>query len=103
MVSAKDVQAQDAQEIVRYLVGSLPVELAEHYDERSIVDDDFAAKLSVVEYDLIDAYVRGELSGETLDRFKSHYLSLPTNRQKVRFAETWFSYHNRSNTLATPS
>jgi hypothetical protein len=36
---------------------------------------------------LVDAYVNGELSGDTLERFRSVYLSSPVRREKVRFAE----------------
>ena len=59
---------------------------SERLDELSVVDDDFAWRLSAVENDMVDAYVRGDLSGETLDRFRSFYLSTPKRRGRVEFA-----------------
>jgi hypothetical protein len=50
------------------------------------VDDDFAWRLRSVENDMVDAYVRGDLSGETLDRFRSFYLSTPGRHERVEFA-----------------
>jgi hypothetical protein len=95
--------APDDGLLVRYLIGSLAGEEAEPLDELSIADDQFAFHLSEVENDLVDAYVRGELSGETLDRFRSHYLSSPTKREKVRFAQTFLAYQKRAATAPANS
>ena len=59
--------------IVQYLLGSLSEEETESFDELCFVDDEFAERLSAVENDLVDTYVRGELSGPKLGRFDSHY------------------------------
>ncbi len=85
-------QGRDDQLLVRYLLGSLPEKEAERLDELSIADDEFAVRLHAVENDLVDEYVRGELSGETLDRFRSFYLSSTLRREKVRFAETLLAF-----------
>jgi anti-sigma-K factor RskA len=81
--------AQDDQYLVRYLLGLLPAEDADRIDEASIVDDDMAARLRRVEDDLVDAYVRGELSNGTAARFEAYYLSSPLRRERVRFARTF--------------
>jgi hypothetical protein len=52
--------------LVRYLLGSLPVDEAEPIEEASIVDDDLSARLNAIERDLVDSYVRGELEGPNL-------------------------------------
>jgi hypothetical protein len=96
MVSLSNGQAPDDQLLVRYLVGSLADDEAERLDELSVADDQFASHLSAVEHDLVDAYVKGELSGDTLSRFRSRYLSAPANREKVRFAETFLRYQRRA-------
>ena len=80
---------RDPLELERYLLGLLPDQDAERLDEMSISDDDVAGRLRVVENDLVDAYVRGTLSGEKLERFESFYLSSERRRQKVRFARTF--------------
>jgi hypothetical protein len=76
----------------RYLLGALPPDETERLDELCIADEDFAARLSAVENDLVDAYVQGELSGDTLERFRTSYLSSPQRREKVTFAQSLNSF-----------
>ena len=75
------------QAITEYLLGSLPEREAELFDELSIVDDEFAADLNCAENDLVDAYVRGELTGARLETFESRYLASAVRREKVNFAQ----------------
>ena len=76
------------KQLERYVLGLLPEDAAERLDELSIVDDDVASRLQVVEDALVDAYVRGELTGETLEQFEAVYLASERRREKVRFART---------------
>jgi hypothetical protein len=78
----------DDQLLVRYVLGLLPDDQTELLDEASIADDDVAARLRVVEDDLVDGYVRGTLDAATLNRFESYYLSSPERREHVRFASS---------------
>ncbi|HET9365082.1 MAG TPA: hypothetical protein VFP71_08765, partial [Candidatus Angelobacter sp.] len=57
--------------LIRYLLGDLPAEQAEQLDELSVTDNEFAWRLNGVENDLVDGFVRGELEGETLQKFRS--------------------------------
>src|SRR5215471_6935099 len=82
--------------MIEYLLGSLPEKEAERLDELSITDDAFVSRLNDVENDLVDAYVRGELSGEIRERFRSFYLASPKRRAKVRFAETLLAHGKRA-------
>jgi hypothetical protein len=79
-------QTYDDKLLTDYLLGSLSEEEAERLDELSFTDDELAARLRVVENDLVDAYARGEMTGATLERFKSHYLASPMRREKAAFA-----------------
>jgi len=74
------------QQLIRYVLGMLSDTDAERLDEQSIVDDEIAARLRSVENDLVDAYVRGTLDGELLERFESFYLASPLRREKVKLA-----------------
>lgn len=87
---------QDDQQMVRYLLGYLPDEEAERFDEASIVDDDVALRLRLVENDLVDAYVSGTLTGETRARFEAFYLSSPYRRQKVKSAQRFLAAVDRA-------
>ena len=82
-----DKNVFEDQYLVRYLVGALPAEEVDRLDQLSVVDDDFAWRLREIENDLVDSYVRSELNGETLARFKAFYMATSQRRQKVQFAE----------------
>jgi hypothetical protein len=84
------------QQLVRYLLGLLSEDEADRIDELSVVDDDLAGRLRVVEDDLVDAYVRGALSGDPLKRFESHYLASPLRRERVAFARNFVSAVDRA-------
>ncbi|MBO0799877.1 MAG: hypothetical protein J2P31_13745, partial [Blastocatellia bacterium] len=56
-------QAYDDQLIAKYLLGLLSEEEAERLDSFIFEDDEFAYRLQAVEDDLIDSYVKGELTG----------------------------------------
>jgi HAMP domain-containing protein len=82
-------QLYSDQEMIEYLLGSLPEAEAERFGELSITDDEFVDALKVAENDLVDAYVQGELSGETVKQFELHYLATPLRREKVDFAQAF--------------
>jgi hypothetical protein len=84
---APDKHDFDDTQLVQYLLGTLPAEEAERLDELSVTDDDFAWRLRETEDDLLDAYVRSELSGKTLEEFRTFYMSSAKRREKVAFAE----------------
>jgi hypothetical protein len=86
----------DDEELLRYLLGRLPDEARERLDEASIADDEFVACLRTAETNLIDSYVRGRLSGDTLERFESYYLSSPLRRANVRAAARFLGAVDRS-------
>src|SRR5215475_10682680 len=100
-MSSQDESIYDDQLLTRYLLGMLPTEETERLDELSIADEEIAARLSAVEYDLVDAYVRGEIRGEGLARFESFYLSSAKRREKVQFARALLE--RESETTAAPA
>jgi len=73
---------------MQHLLGLLPEAEQERLDTLSVSDDTVAVRLRDAENDLVDAYVRGELAGEDLDRFMTHYLTGERRRRKVLFAES---------------
>lgn len=89
-------QTYDDQLIYKYLLGLLSEEEAERLDSFIFEDDEFAYRLQAVEDDLIDSYVKGELTGRQLENFKANYLVTPARRDKVIFAGALQSMMNRS-------
>ena len=89
-------QIYNEELIVQYLLGSLPEAETERFDELCFVDDEFAERLSAIENDLVDTYVRGELSSRNLKRFDSHYLASPRRREKIRIARAFQIHSERA-------
>jgi hypothetical protein len=85
-MAAPSFHAFDDELLTQYLLGTLTEAETERLDELSVVDDDFAAGLAAAEHDLVDAYVRGGMSGPMRQQFESRYLDSPIGREKVRFA-----------------
>ena len=79
-------QTDNVPMINQYLLGALNEAETDRFDDLSITDDQFAETLQAIEKDLVDAYVQGELIGDELEKFKSHYLASPLRREKVEFA-----------------
>ena len=101
---ASDKHGFDDTQLVQYLLGTLLAEEAERLDELSVTDDDFAWRLRETENDLVDAYVRSELSGKTLEEFRTFYLSSAKRREKVAFAEELLRFQTSTvKTIAQPS
>jgi hypothetical protein len=94
-MASADKQRLDDQVLSRYLLGSLPAEEAARLDELSVADDAFALRLDAVENDLVDAYARGDLSGDVLQQFQRFYLSSPRRQEKVEFAKTFLRFGER--------
>ncbi|HEU4416641.1 MAG TPA: hypothetical protein VFT65_17760 [Candidatus Angelobacter sp.] len=69
-----------------YLLGATSPEEAAHVEALGIAEDNVAERLCAIENDLVDAYVRNELAGQDLERFKLLYLSVAKRRRKVEFA-----------------
>jgi len=89
-------QTYNYQEIMGYLLGSLSETETERLDELSMTDDEVADAVSAAENDLIDAYVQGELTGASLEKFQSHYLASPLRREKVKFAEAFKHFADKN-------
>lgn len=88
--------AYDDELLTRYLLGNVSADQAEKLDELSVADDEFAWRLTGVENDLVDGFVRGEMRGENLNRFRSFYLSSAKRQQKVEFAAGFLSLKERA-------
>lgn len=86
----------------RYLLGDLPQE------DRTRLEDQYSANAEVfeevlaTENDLIDSYVRGELTEVERQKFEAEYFKSPQRREKVDFARA-LSQVSVSATQAIPA
>jgi len=73
--------------IARYLLGELTEEQQVEIEDRAFCDKAYLATITTVENDLIDEYVRGELSAADRQRFESRFLASAERRKRVEFAK----------------
>lgn len=81
-------QSPDDDQLIRYLLGTLSEDETNRLDELSVVDDQLAERLRVLEDDLVDAYASGTLKGDRLKRFESFYLASTRRRGKAEFGRS---------------
>lgn len=72
--------------IVGYLLGDLPEEEQSEIEDRAFQDEQYLQAILAAESDLIDDYVRGELSASARRQFESRFLTSAERRRKVEFA-----------------
>ena len=72
--------------IARYLLGELTEEQQVEIEDRAFSDKEYLATITEVENDLIDEYVRGELSAAERQRFEGRFLASAERRKRVEFA-----------------
>jgi hypothetical protein len=82
-----DVKAIDEKQAVRYLLGELTEAEQVRLEELFFHDSELSELLSEAEDDLVDQYVRQELSGRERKRFEDHFLISERRREKVGFAK----------------
>ena len=71
----------------RYLLGELSEEQQVEIEDRAFADKDYLASITAVENDLIDEYVRQELSEADRRKFESRFLASAERRKRVEFAK----------------
>ena len=72
--------------IARYLLGELSEEQQVEIEDRAFADQKYLASITAVENDLIDEYVRNELSAAERRRFEQKFLASAERRKRVEFA-----------------
>ena len=73
--------------ISRYLLGELSEEQQVEIEDRAFADKEYLASITAVENDLIDEYVRHELSDADRRKFESRFLASAERRKRVEFAK----------------
>lgn len=73
--------------IARYLLGELSEEQQVEIEDRAFADREYLASITAVENDLIDEYVRHELSDADRRKFESRFLASAERRKRVEFAK----------------
>jgi len=75
-----------------YLLGDLPQDKLEQVEEQLMTDNEFYEHLLLIEDELVDQYLGGELTDQEAGQFESHFLCSPERQQKLRFARALREY-----------
>ncbi len=78
--------------MVSYLLGDLSEKERRSLEDHLFADDEFFEGILSVEDDLIDRFVRDELSAQERAGFERHFLTTPQRLERLRFAETLARY-----------
>lgn len=81
--------AGEQQTIREYLLGQLAGEQQSHFEERLLTDDDVFEELEIVEDELVDEYLREELTPADRAGFESHFMAAQEHRDKLAFARAF--------------
>jgi hypothetical protein len=86
------LETEEKQTIRAYLLGLVPDEEMSPLEERLMSDKAFYEELLIVEDELIDQYLEGDLSASERESFENHFLLTPERQRKVRFGRALNRY-----------
>jgi anti-sigma factor RsiW len=74
------------ERIIAYLLKELPEEELEQFEDACFDQESWPAQLNLVEEDLIDAYLRDELTEARRQSFERNYLITEARQERVMMA-----------------
>jgi hypothetical protein len=74
------------ERIIAYLLEELPQEELEQFEDECFAQESWPAELNLAEQDLMDAYLRGELTQERRQRFEQNYLTTEARQERILIA-----------------
>jgi hypothetical protein len=86
----------DIDEIHAFLLGTLPEEKRDAFEERMFGDEEFFDRVEFAEDELIDAYITKELSSALRSRFEASFLQSPRRRDRLRLAVALSEFRTHS-------
>lgn len=85
-------EAHEEKAIRSYLLGELSTEERAGIEARLMADDAYFQQLLLVEEDLFDEYLDGELTPQEQAQFDNHFLNAPERQQDLRLATAFKKY-----------
>jgi CHAT domain-containing protein len=82
----------DERSLRNYLLGKSPAEEQRRIEERLLDDDEYPELLLVIEEEMLDGYVRGEVPEDERESFDNYFLATPARRRKLRMARSLRKY-----------
>jgi anti-sigma factor RsiW len=81
--------------LVRYLLGELAEPERDRLEGAYLSDDALHEQLLAIEIELIDAYVRGDLSADERRHFETRFLTTLEGREWLDLARSMKAFHSR--------
>jgi tetratricopeptide (TPR) repeat protein len=95
--------SSDLQErIRRYLLGNLPEAEQEEIEKDLLTSSDRLEELLVIEDELIDDYLSGELTADDRTAFETYFLATPQRHDQLRFGRAFQNILSQKRRLTTP-
>ena len=82
----------DKQEMQSYLLGTLEADRRVKLEERILCEPEVYEELLIIEQELIDQYLAGELSGSERQQFENHFLITAERQKNLRFGKLLKKY-----------
>jgi uncharacterized membrane-anchored protein YhcB (DUF1043 family) len=83
-----NVKPEDEKLISRYLLGELTDEEKDFFEERLFTDSSLFEETEAARDELIENYLRGDLAGQTREKFERYFLASPGRRDTVETLST---------------
>jgi methionine-rich copper-binding protein CopC len=85
------------EKIIAYLLKELPEEELEQFEDECFAQESWPTEVNLVEDDLIDTYLREELTQERRGRFERNYLTTEARQERVLIAAALLRHVDKNN------
>lgn len=86
------IHDHDQETARRYLLGKLTDDEQLDFEQRVLIDDEFAEEFEVTKEELVDDYLANQLTDQESEWLRNHFLSSPQGKQTQEFATTFLRY-----------
>src|SRR5689334_10695891 len=95
----------EEKQLKQYLLGELDEQQQATVEDNLFVDQEMFQRLEIVENELVDDYVRKNLSKADQKRFETYFLITPEHQQKLRISQAIdrYVYNNKKAVVKTKS
>jgi hypothetical protein len=91
-----EISAQDREQLRRYLLGQIVEADVSQVEERLMSESDVYEELLILEDELVDQYVRGQMPAAERASFERYFLQSSEHQQRLRFARAFSKYVDRA-------
>ena len=97
-----EVNQEQDQTILRYLLGELSEAEQERFEDEYFADPQLFQRLQDARNDLMDSYARNELPRDQRAQFEQYFLASPRRRERVEFAREFARHEEQATTANKP-